>query len=335
MKIGTINYATRSGLGILTKEFWENEVINDILVILHPDQGWYPDHSAEWYPNKATTQINDYDVKLLENYIKRLDILFLFETGFFNETIQLAKKHNIPVVVMPMYEWSPFPMDADLFIVPSQLDYDYYNKMYPDHRIVFLPVPTNSKIKWKLKNKALTFMHNAGNGSFQDRNGTQALINSLPYIKSPIKLKIKGQPRANLNQITDSRVEVICKQLPFNQLWEDIDVFVFVERFNGLSLPLQEAHASGCLVIAGDRYPINTWLPNKPLVSPYGVDKYNFQPGIDFFAEKYDPKLIASKIDEFYNTDITKYSYAGKAWGESNSWKYLKSRYIDLINSLC
>ena len=24
MKIGTINYATRSGLGILTKEFWEN-----------------------------------------------------------------------------------------------------------------------------------------------------------------------------------------------------------------------------------------------------------------------------------------------------------------------
>ena len=126
MKIGTINYATRSGLGILTKEFWENEVINDILVILHPDQGWYPDHSAEWYPNKATTQINDYDVKLLENYIKRLDILFLFETGFFNETIQLAKKHNIPVVVMPMYEWSPFPMDADLFIVPSQLDYDYY-----------------------------------------------------------------------------------------------------------------------------------------------------------------------------------------------------------------
>ncbi len=110
MKIGTINYATRSGLGILTKAFWENGIINDILVILHPDQGWYPNHSAEWYPGKLVTQIKHYDKEVLENYIKNLDVLFLFETGFFDETITLAKTHNTPVVVMPMYEWRPFPM---------------------------------------------------------------------------------------------------------------------------------------------------------------------------------------------------------------------------------
>ena len=40
MKIGTINYATRSGLGILTKEFWENEVINDRFFVLRNELYW-------------------------------------------------------------------------------------------------------------------------------------------------------------------------------------------------------------------------------------------------------------------------------------------------------
>lgn len=332
MKIGTINWATYSGLGVLTKEFWDAGVINDILVAIHPK---LPDHSSNWYPGKATIAHPgaNYDVKLLENYIKSLDVLLLFETQFFDETIPLAKKHKIPVAIMPMYEWSPFPMDADIFIVPSQIDYDYYKQMYPDHKIVLLPVPANSNIKWKLKSKALTFMHNGGNGSFNDRNGTKALIQALPYIKSPIKLKLKAQ-NLNLPPINDSRVEIINKHVPFNELWEETDVFIFVERFNGLSLPLQEAHASGCLVIAGDRYPVNTWLPNKPLVRPNGTDKYNFQPQIDFYAEKYDPKDIAVKIDEFYGKDITEYSLAGKAWAMSNSWECLKPRYLDLLKSI-
>lgn len=332
MRIGTINWATYSGLGILTKEFWDNGVINDILILTHPNR---PDLSQQWYPGKTTLPhpSGNYDVSVLENYIKGLDVLFLFETQFFNETISLAKKHNVPIAIMPMYEWSPFPMDADLFIVPSQIDYDYYKQMYPNHRIISLPVPANSNIKWKLKSKALTFMHNGGNGSFHDRNGTKALIQSLPYIKSPIKLKLKAQ-NLDLPPINDPRVEVINKHVPFNELWEETDVFLFVERFNGLSLPLQEAHASGCLVIAGNRYPINTWLPNKPLVKPNGVDKYSFQPQIDFYAEKYDPKDIAAKIDEFYGKDITEYSLAGKAWAKRNSWEYLKPCYLDLLKSI-
>ena len=330
MNIGTINYATYSGLGVLTKEFIDNGVINNILVVEHPH---LPDKSKEWYPNSLTIKYQHPDISVLEQYIKSLDILFLFEHPFSDQTISIAKKYNVAVAMMPMYEWSPFPLDVDLFIVPSQIDYDYYKAMYPDYRIIMLNVPANSNIEWKLKEKALTFTHNGGNGSFYDRNGTQTLIQALPYIKSDCKIRIKAQ-NLNLPSINDPRVELINQHLPFNQLWDETDVFIFVERFNGLSLPLQEAHASGCLVIAGNRYPVNTWLPNKSLVNPIGSDQYNFQPNIPFEAAIYDPKDVAAKIDEFYGTDISQYSLVGKLWAQANSWEVLKPRYLDLLTSI-
>ena len=331
MKVGTINYASYTGLGVLVKEFWDNEILNDILVIKHP---WNPSHHEKWYPTAGVVDFQNPSLSIIENYIKQLDVLFLFETGFFPEVLSLAKKYKVKTILMPMYEWSPFPQDVDLYIAPSQLDYDYYKSMYPNKQVILLPVPANSQVKWKLKEKAYTFTHNAGNGSSHDRNGTQKLIEALPFIKSPIKLKIKAQPKVQLPNIQDPRVEIINKHLPFHQLWEETDVFIFVERFNGLSLPLQEAHASGCLVIAGDRYPINTWLPTKPLVSPKEEEQLQLQDQIPFLASIYDPVDIAEKIDSFYGKDITKYSLAGKAWAQGNSWGVLKPRYINLIESL-
>ena len=329
MKVGTINYACNSGLGILVKEFYDNKILTDILIVEHFK---YPTFK-KWYPNSKTISYNNPDINIIEEYIKSIDILFLFETPFSNNTIPLAKKYNKPVVIMPMYEWSPFPLDADLFLTPSQLDYDYYRRMYPDHKIINLPVPSNSNIKWQLKSKAINFTHNAGKNRHHDRNGTLKLIESLQYIKSPINLTIRGQ-NIDLPQVNDNRVKLVNEDIPFNKLWNDTDVFIFTERFNGLSLPLQEAHAAGCCIIAGDRYPINTWLPNNPLVRPTGQEKLMFVDSIPFLADNYDAVDIANKIDEIHNTDITKYSLAGKLWSISNSWEVLGPRYLDLLNSL-
>lgn len=332
LKIGTINYSTHSGLGILTKEFIDNNVITDILVVKHQ---YLTNHNESWYPNSKIIDTLLPDFSILEEFIKNIDILLLFETPFFKETSILAQKYKKPIVMMPMYEFSDFPLVADLFIVPSQLDYDYYKSMYPDHRIIHLPVPSHSKIKWEKRTKALTFMHNGGNGSHFDRNGTQSLLEAIPYIKSPCKIKIKAQPKkVNLPKVLDPRIEIINKDLPFDKLWEDVDVFLFVERFNGLSLPLQEAYSKGCLVIAGDRYPINNWLPNKPLVKPIKYEEYSLVKNIPFQAATYDPKDIAAKIDEFYGTDISYYSELGRLWAKGNSWEILGPRYNDLLNSI-
>lgn len=331
MKIGTINFATHSGLGILTKEFYDNEVINDIIVIKH---GSFPSYHKEWYPEAYAFDPSDIDFNRIENWIKGLDVLFLIETNFIGGIIELAKKHNVGVALMPMYECSPFPLDVDLYLTPSQIDYDYYKEMYPNKRIVMLNVPSHSKIKWKLKNKALTFTHNAGNNKFADRNGTKLLIDALPYIKSDCKIQINSQ--TSIPHINDPRVKINTKNLSFNKLWDTTDVFLFVERYNGLSLPLQEAHSSGCAVIAGNRYPINTWLPNKLLVKPIEYNNLKFPGGnnIPFNSAQYDPKDVAKKIDEIHGQDISKYSIMGKIWAEANSWDLLKPRYLDLLESI-
>lgn len=332
MKVGTINFATHSGLGILTKEFYDNGIVNDILVVKHET---FTSHHEKWYPGAYSFNLWEKDNDRIENWIKGLDVLFLFETNFIGGIIELAKKYNVGVALMPMYECSPFPLDVDLYLVPSQIDYDYYKSIYPNKRIILLNVPAHSEIKWKLKEKALTFTHNAGNNKFADRNGTKLLIDSLPYIKSDCKIRIKSQ--VPIPGVNDPRVEIFDKDLPFKELWDTTDVFLFVERYNGLSLPIQESYASGCAVIAGNRYPINTWLPNKLLVNPTGYDQVKFPGGngLPFNSAQYDPKDIAQKVDEIYGQDISKYSLSGKLWAESNSWKVLGPRYLDLLESIC
>ena len=53
-----------------------------------------------------------------------------------------------------------------------------------------------------------------------------------------------------------------------------------------------------------------------------------------FSSALYDPRDIAAKIDELYDTDISAYSLAGKKWAEENSWAVLAPVYLDLLRSL-
>lgn len=181
------------------------------------------------------------------------------------------------------------------------------------------------EVKWRLREKALVFVMNAGNGGLGGRNGTAELVEAMKYVQSPIKLIIRSQVPMKIPN--DPRIEV--RVGTFGDIWSEGDVFVFPEKFNGLSLPLQEAFASGMMVMAGDRFPMNTWLPKEPLIPVASYRKERL--AVPFDCAVYDPKEIAKTIDRFYNTDISQFSLAGKKWGEENSWSKLK----DFYNKIC
>lgn len=311
-RVGTVCLATDQGLGYLAKSFYDNGLIQEVLV--HPHSSRV--NHYEWYPDRVHSEQELLDI---------CDTLLFFETVFNWKLIVEARKKGIKTILMPMYECThyPFPYEPDEIWCPSLLDYQFYEQKGKEN-LKLVQIPVN--IEWKLREKACTFVHNAGNGGLGGRNGTQELLGAMKYVKSPIRLIVRSQ--VPIAQIDDERIEYRIGN--FDDIWSEGDVFIFPEKFNGLSLPLQEAFASGMLVMAGDRFPINKWLPIEPLIPVAGYHKETI--AVSFECAEYDLTVLADTIDQWHNQNIKEYSLLGKEFNTNNSWKTLKEKYEMLLS---
>lgn len=318
-KVGAIVLATDQGLGYLARDFFNNGIIDKVYIHPHSSRT----NHREWYPGSAV-------VSSVEELIEECDTIFAIETFFDWKVIPKAREKGKKTVLMPMYECTPHPLPyvPDIILAPSLLDLDYY----PDAKLVTVPVDVPSRIRRKAK----VFVHNAGNGGLGGRNGTRELLEALQHVSSPIKLILRTQnqklledlPAALKQQIEeDDRIEVRIGT--FENIWDEGDVFIFPEKFNGLSLPIQEAFASGMAVMSSDRHPFNKWLPKELLIP---VDNYRKERvAVEFDMAELSPEAIGKHIDLWFNRDIQKFSELGITWGQAHSWKLLKSQYWEIL----
>lgn len=326
MKIGSICYATDQGLGILAKDFFDNGVIDRFVIIPH---GRRTDH-PEWYPENTPVVPAKYlsrDPRVLD-MIQDMDLMLFFETPFDWQLLKICREYKTKSILMPMYECMPkiLPLYPDAFVNPSALDEEYY----PDGP--FIPIPVPERVPCRPRTRAKTFIHNAGHGGLKGRNGTQELYEAWDYVKSDAKLLIRCQDHS---LPAKKNVDVLVGTFPYNEIWETGDVFIFPEKFNGLSLPLQEARAAGMLVMCADRFPMNNWLPREPLIPVQQYHKTSVAPRCNTFGEAViNPQDIAAKVDEVYNSDISDYSSSAIEWRQSMSWSNLKERYLTYFQSL-
>lgn len=314
--IGSIVFATNQGLGILAKAFFDNGLIDKVLIKPHSTYK----NNYDWYNLASVTSEGD--------LLNKLTHLIIFETPFDWKIIPRARELGVKVILIPMYECTryPFVYEPDEIWCPSELDYQFYKSKGKENlKLIQIPV----EVKWKLREKARVFVHNAGNGGLGGRNGTMELIHAMKHVKSPIKLIIRTQTIDF--KCDDPRVEIRYGTTPYESLWKEGDVFIFPEKFNGLSLPLQEAYASGMLVMCGARFPMTTWLPNEPMIPVSSYHKENI--AVEFDCAEYSPEVIAETIDSWYNKDIKEFSLKGKEWGINNSWKQLKNHYLGMLKS--
>lgn len=304
---GAVVLSSEQGLGYMAKDFYDNGVIQKVFI--HP-HGSRKNH-YEWYkPEDRLANLG----QLLE-----CDSIVFFENPFYWKLIPMAREKGVKTVLIPMYECTPYPLfyEPDLILTPSSLDKQYY----PNSIQITVPVD----VPWKLRKKARIFVTNNGNGGLGGRNGTKEVLEAMQYVKSPIKLIVRSQ--VPLGRTEDPRVE-IQGTIEKSELWATGDVFLFPEKFNGLSLPVQEAYASGMAVMCGDRFPFNEWLPKEMLIPVSGYKKERI--AVEFDSAVIHPKAIALCIDRAYDSDITKYSLMGKEWGERNSWKKLGKQLTEL-----
>ena len=328
MRIGTVNYATEQGLGILVKSFFDAGILTDIFVVEHGSR-----KNQNWYPNAPKGRLRSRADKLkAQELCKKMDVMFFFETPFDWSLIPFCKEHGVKTILMPMYECMPreLPYEPDLIINPSHLDQDYY----PEG--THIPIPVT--MEWNQRLVANKFVHNAGHFGLKGRNGTLELLQAVEHIKKPIELVIRSQSGMDemLNHVpsvaNDPRVTIQQGSIPYEELWKEGDVFVFPEKFNGLSLPLQEARAAGMLVMAADRFPMNNWLPRQPLIPVEGYQKSAISGRCNEFDEAIlNPIKIAETIDAWHGGNIRTYSDSGKEWAKTMSWEALKPQYMEAI----
>lgn len=304
--IGAIVLATEQGLGYLAKDFYDNGIIDYVHIKKHSSRV----NHYEWYRENLTE----------EELLEKCDTIIAFETFFNWKIIPRARELGKKTILVPMYECTnhPLPYQPDEIWSPSLLDQKYY----PNSKLIQIPV----NVEWKLRTTAKTFVHNAGNGGLGGRNGTKELMEAMKWVKSPIKLIIRSQ--VPIKQVEDPRIEYRIGS--FNDIWSEGDVFVFPEKFNGLSLPLQEAFASGMLVMGTARFPMIEWLPNEPLIKVKSYKQEFLAVPFDFAI--IDPKDIATQIDFWYNKDITRFSLLGKEFNQANKWTTLKEKYKTLLS---
>ncbi len=326
MRVGSVGYSTAQGLGVLLKDFHRHGIVNTVLTVKQPTREGY-----NWYNDTPTISSSSLkDKEVYGQFVKSVDVMFFFETSFLN-SYKFCRANRVKTILMPMYECTPDFTDEepDLILSPSELDREYY----PGSDTVIVPIP--DWVKWRQRTKAEVFVHNAGYGGLKGRNGTQELLEAMKYVKSPLKLIIRAQedfqvPRAAWG---DKRIHITIGTIPKEELYREGDVFVFPEKFNGLSLPLQEAKASGMLIMASDRFPINTWNSSESLIP---IRKYEHTKPWKKIVKTavVDPKDIAATMDYWYGKDITQFSEEGRIYREENSWEELKPIYMNYILKL-
>jgi len=334
MRVGSLVYATDQGLGILAKSFWDAGVIDTVCIVRH---GKHITHE-DWFPGETVLgNLNMTDE--LVAWIKSLDVFLAFETPFNWNIFDVCRENKVRSVLMPMHECLHSKVRVhkpDVWLCPSHLDIAVAMEYTTVNNVFYIPVPVDG-IPFRQRERAEVFVHNAGHGGLKGRNGTAELLTAAELLRSKARLIVRSQEPLNIpyRMLPDS-VELRIGAVPYDQLWVEGDVFVFPEKFNGLSLPLQEARAAGMLVMCGDRFPMNQWLPTAPLIP---VKSYNHGQRIGppyqaFYEAVFDPEVIAAHIDAWYGRDISAYSLQGKQWAETMSWKALKPKYLEFLEAI-
>lgn len=340
MNVGSIVLATEQGVGLLARSFYDNALIHRVLVNRHHRRT----NHLDWYPGACY-----YDPARVDDFLDGLDALLIIEKIPRDQwwVMARAKERGIVTTLIPMYECTPdpLPVEPHQFICPSLLDLECYRGRKTP--AIGMPVPVD--VRWRRRRRARVFVHNAGNAQGFFRNGTMELLAALPKVRSPIKLILRMREPFGLTPLArgycetaqrlieaaraDDRVELVEGGIPFQELWRDGDVFVFPEKWNGLSLPLQEARASGMLVMASDRFPSNAWLPEACLIPVSGYRQSRVF-GVSFREAVIDSDAIAATIDRWFDADLQAYSEAGRAWAREHSWKRWRQPYLDALSGI-
>jgi len=335
-RIGIIAVCDNTGLGVMTVDFFRNITVQKVLVV----PGNEPNH-LDRFANRpgvsvivSATRVPTVDE--IENFLENIDVIVAFETPYNWNIFMRARQLGIKTVLIPMYEWTPandkIPCYPDLFLCPSRLDYDEL----PEPK-QYIPTPVNREIiPFRLRTQAEKFVFINGTGGFKQRNSLHVLVDAIPLVQSPVAFIIRSQ--IPVPAINDTRVSVQMEEVDYQNIWNEGDIYLHLHRWDGLSLPINEAMAAGMPIIAPNFYPHNEFLPKQLLFPIEATVRECLVEGLrEIDIHVISASTVAQKIDEvamMQEEKITLLSQAVNQLADERSWRVMRPQFVEALNNL-
>lgn len=228
MRISIIGRADCSGLGYMTRDFCDHVPVDRALIIDRAGRGPTDIESIKAWGGVLAPEIRSQDLDYL---LDKCDVLVGFETFYHPDVIPIAVERGVRTVMFPMWECSPPEVvGADFLFCVTREESRRFNY----HRgLVRQNWPMESPPTWKAqaRQRPLRVVANAGSGGFHDRNNVESMRALLAMSERASNWTMR------LNNFDPDRGR-----------WEQYagaDLFVHLQAFDGLSLPLLEAAACG------------------------------------------------------------------------------------------
>lgn len=338
IRLGLVARCDDSGLGTLSQDFFNYLNPDKVLTVY----GRYNNH-PERFPNAIICNQGMPTLEHIEQFLSDIDIFITFETPYNWNLIKKAKEKGVKSIIIPNYEWTTQnpPVEPDLWLCPSKLDYKIFQA--EGRNCQYIPIPVDrTKIPFRLRTKALNFVFNNGHGGSIGRNSAREMIEAIwrippqnPTGDGDAKFIVRSQVQLDA-MLRMPHIDFRFGETPKEELFKEGDVFIFPHKFDGLSLPIQEAMAAGMPVITTDFFPFNEMLPKELLIPYDDVAKAK----LDEDTREIDihllyPKDIAETIKKFIGKDITELSKKMNELAETFSWATLQDEYIQLLHKVC
>ncbi len=315
MKLGLICRSDNGGLGNQTWELYRHlKPFRTLLVdISSLNQGrgqhGYDTHNERYTDGEILHSVNFPTNDIIDQFLDGLDIIFTVETPYSYYLYEAARARGVKTIQQYNYEFIDYFVHPewpkpDMLLAPSKWHYEDIQAKASEWgcRVDYLPVPVNrSLFPYKQKTQIKKFLHIAGHSTYEDRNGTQIVLDAIPLVKADVEFILRGQ-YALPPFFDDYRVKVMVGDAAnYWELHDNEDALLLPRRYGGLSLQLSEAMSSGMIPIMTDIPPQNEFLHPTSLIP---AEQYmHIAPRTPIDCYRITPQQLADKIDWMASLD--------------------------------
>jgi hypothetical protein len=257
-----------------------------------------------------------------------VDTVYSVECWYTNEVPYAARARGVKTVLQANPEMTGLGEVSDMMIAPTKWRLD---ALPMEARV--LPFPTDFELlPTRAPRPGIKTLYHVSSTAMCDRNGTELLLDALPFVNYELTLKIRG---GYTNPVTHHVGLVTVEWLGhhpgmFYEHWpEDVDALVLPRRYGGLCLPMQEAATLGLPIITLDLDPQREWFPSASLV-PARIQEEVGMRGGRFQIHTCEPRRLGGAINALVQ-DPSFQRERSLAWARAISWEALQDHYDDVF----